>query len=103
MGQAVTFTADIEVPENSGKVVAAGWNFEGLPENSGKLANAFPHTAALIPADKTGSRVTVKTTHTFTRPGTYFPTLRVASQREGDAKTPFTRIQNLDRVRVVVK
>lgn len=103
VGQTVTFTADIEVPENKGKVVAAGWNFDGLPENSGKLANAFPHAAMFTPTNKTGSRVTVKTTHTFTKPGTYFPTLRVASQREGDAKTPFTRIQNLDRVRVVVK
>nr|WP_295921788.1 hypothetical protein [uncultured Dyadobacter sp.] len=103
VGQAVTFTADIEVPENRGKVVAAGWNFEGLPENSGKLANAFPDAATFTPTDKTGSRVTVKTTHTFSKPGTYFPTLRVASQREGDGKTPFTRIQNLDRVRVVVK
>jgi hypothetical protein len=27
----------------------------------------------------------------------------VASQREGDTQTPFARIQNLDRVRVVVK
>lgn len=34
--------------------------------------------------------------------GTWFPTLRVASQREGDAKTPFARIYNLGRVRVVV-
>ena len=31
------------------------------------------------------------------------PTLRVASQRQGDAKTLYTRIQNLDRVRVVVE
>jgi hypothetical protein len=29
--------------------------------------------------------------------------LRATSQREGDAKTPYARIQNLGRVRVVVK
>jgi len=57
----------------------------------------------ITPTDKTGSTVTVKTAYTFTKPGTYFPTLRVASQRQGDAKTAYTRIQNLDRVRVVVK
>jgi hypothetical protein len=29
--------------------------------------------------------------------------LRAASQRDGDSKTPYTRVQNLGRVRVVVK
>ena len=43
------------------------------------------------------------TTYTFKKAGMYFPTLSVASQRDGDAKTPFARIQNLDRVSVVVK
>jgi hypothetical protein len=28
--------------------------------------------------------------------------LRAASQREGDTATPFARIQNLERVRVIV-
>ena len=54
-------------------------------------------------ADKMGGRATLKTTYTFTKPGTYFPTLRVAPQRQGDTTTLFTRIQNLDRVRVVVQ
>lgn len=109
-GQPVAFTAIVEVPKGMGKVVAAAWNFEGLPKEIGKLSgwnflesDAFPVRATLIPADKTGSRVTVKTTHTFSKPGTYFPTLRVAAQRQGDTTTPYTRIQNLDRVRVVVK
>jgi hypothetical protein len=110
VGEPVTFTATVEVPKGMGKVVAASWNFEGLPEDIGKTSgwnfessSVFPVKGTFTPADKTGSQVTLKTTYTFTRPGTYFPTLRVASQREGDAKTPFTRIQNLDRVRVVVK
>jgi hypothetical protein len=95
-----------------GKVVAAVWNFEGLANDFEKsnfhgwnfaTSNAFPVKATFTPTDKTSSTVTVKTTHTFAKPGTYFPTLRVASQREGDAKTLYTRIQNLDRVRVVVE
>lgn len=109
-GEPVTFTATVEVPKGMGKVVAASWNFEGLPEDMVKTSgwnfetsNVFPVKGKFTPTDKTGSRVTVKTIYTFAKPGTYFPTLRVASQREGDAKTPFTRIQNLDRVRVVVK
>ena len=41
--------------------------------------------------------------HTFTAPGTYFAVLRVTAHREGDADETFTRVQNLDRVRVVVR
>jgi hypothetical protein len=41
--------------------------------------------------------------HAYTRPGVYFAAIRVASQREGDAETPYARAQNLGRVRVVVK
>lgn len=37
------------------------------------------------------------------KPGTYFPVLHATSQREGDPDTPWARIENLDRVRVVVK
>lgn len=45
----------------------------------------------------------VKASHTFTKPGTYFPVLRATSQRKGDQQTAFARVQNLGRVRVVVK
>ena len=110
VGQPVTFTAEVEVPANKGKVVAAAWNFEGLTKEIEPAAgwdfagsDIFPVAGKFTPSDKTGSRVTLRTTYTFSKPGTYFPTLRVASQRTGDAKTPYTRIQNLDRVRVVVK
>jgi hypothetical protein len=110
VGEPVTFTAVIEVPNRMGKVVAASWNFEGLPgdieKSSGwnfETSDIFPVKAKLVASDKTGSHVKVTTTYTFSKPGTYFPTVRVASQRNGDSKTPFTRIENLDRVRVVVR
>jgi hypothetical protein len=110
VGQSVTFTAEVEVPEKMGKIVAAAWNFEGLSKEVEKRSgwsfensDEFPVAAKIFPASKTGSKPTMKTTYQFSKPGTYFPTLRVASQRDGDGKTPYTRIQNLDRVRVVVK
>jgi hypothetical protein len=59
-----------------------------------------------VKAELDGTRsalVTVKGSYSFPRPGTYFPALRATSQREGDAATPFARVQNLGRVRVVVK
>jgi hypothetical protein len=91
IGETVTFTAEIEVPSNTGKIVSAQWDFEG--------AGAFSVEGNFTP----NSHVTLKTTHTFSKPGTYFTTLRVASQRQGDTKTPYTRIYNLERVRVVVR
>jgi hypothetical protein len=60
--------------------------------------NRFPISERIAPA----ARVRLTRNHVFTRPGTYFPALRVHSQRHGDAATPFARIPNLGRVRVVV-
>lgn len=94
-GKPVTFTADIEVPPHTGKVVSAEWDFEG--------AGTFPVSSQIKSANAAGATVTLKSTYTFAKPGTYFPTLRATSQRQGDAKTPYARIQNLGRVRVVVR
>jgi hypothetical protein len=92
VGKPVTFYAIIEVPPNGGKVVAAEWDFEGSCN--------YPVTEPLSDFKPT---VTLKAKYSFSTPGTYFPVLRATSQREGDSKTPYARIQNLSRVRVVVK
>lgn len=106
----VSFTAIVEVPKNYGKVARAAWNIEGLPENMGnssgwdfEKSGVFSVPATVVSSSKNGNRVKIKLTHTFTKPGTYFPTLRATSQRNGDTDTPFTQIHNLDRVRVIVK
>lgn len=94
VGTSVILTANADVPSHTGKIVAAEWDFEGK--------GTFP-VAGKFKVNQKSSRATFRKTYKFTKPGTYFVTLRVVSQREGDAKTPFARIQNLDRVRVVVK
>ena len=94
ISKAVTFTAEIEVPENTGKIISAEWDFEG--------EGTFPVKETLKPINSTGSNVSLKTTYTFKKAGTYFVTLRGISQRNAD-ETPFAKIQNLERVRVVVK
>lgn len=91
VGQPVALTATVEVPPNTGKVVAVEWNFDG----DGRYVPA--ELAGISPA------VSVNATHAWSQPGTYFPVLRAFSQREGDPKTQFARIQNLGRARVVVK
>jgi hypothetical protein len=92
-GEAVTLSAQIEIPPAPGRVVSAKWDFEGVGS----------YSEAVELGDPTSEAVTVTATHTYSNPGTYFPALRVASQREGNPGTPFARSLNLGRVRVVVK
>lgn len=91
-GQPVTFVGTITVPPGAGFVTHAQWDFDG--------AGAFAESS---PVAKGATTVRVTTTHRFDQPGTYFPALRGISQRDGDAATPYAQIQNLGRVRVVVK
>jgi hypothetical protein len=89
-GREVTFRATAEVPPGTGLIVALEWDFDG----SGR----FTEAASVDPA----VRVSVERRHAFAGPGTWFPAVRVVSQREGSASTPYARLQNLARVRVVV-
>ena len=95
IGKKVNFIAIIELPQNTGKVVSAEFDFEGQ--------GSFPVKGKLISDQNNPASATLKITHAFTKSGTYFVTLRVASQRQGDTETPFALIRNLGRVRVVVK
>jgi hypothetical protein len=90
-GQTVEFAGTIAAPPGAGIIVAAEWDFDG--------AGTFTTTSAVASAATTTK---VAISHRFDKPGTYFPVLRGTAQRTGDRKTPFARIQNLDRVRVVV-
>jgi hypothetical protein len=88
-GEPVSLTATIEAPPGSGKVVSAEWDFEGT--------GTF--TAVEVAP---GERVTLSASHAYPRPGTYFAVLRVGAHREGDAATPYGRVLNLARARIVV-
>ncbi|WP_207904661.1 PKD domain-containing protein [Novosphingobium sp. PhB165] len=90
-GEPVRLAGTVSVPPGAGSVVSAQWDFEG--------DGTFDEDAK----PGTGANVTVSTTHSFDKPGTYFVVLRAASQREGDANTPFARIQNLSRAKIVVR
>jgi hypothetical protein len=52
-------------------------------------------------ANGSSERISIKTTHRFEKPGTYFPVLRVGSKRDG-AQGKGLPANNLARVRVVV-
>lgn len=90
-GRPVTFRARIEVPPGAGQVVRTAWDFTG----EGTFTDR--------PFGKAGPTVTVNTKFTYTEPGTYLATLRAIAHREGDTETPFATVQNMGRVRVVVR
>jgi len=93
VGEPVTLTARIDVPKQAGSIVSAEWDLDG----SGSYG---------VKADPNETRapfLNVKLLHSFDKAGTYFVTFRAASQRNGDRGTPFARVQNLGRARVVVK
>ena len=73
-------------------MVKAEWDFDGK--------GAYP-----VSSEVSGKAPTalVRTSYTFTNPGTYFAVLRGYSQRAAAAGTPFARIRNLARARVVIK
>ena len=91
-GQEITFSARIELPEHSGKIVAIEWDFEGI--------GTFPYSTNIDSAEEQAESTI---TQVFTRPGTYFAVVRATSQRQGDTQTPYCRIQNIARVRVTVR
>jgi hypothetical protein len=93
VGQPVTLTAMVEMPPQAGRIVAAEWDLDGSGSYSVKVDLQRTQTPGL----------STQLVHSFDKSGTYFVTLRAASQRDGDGHTPFARVQNLGRARVVVR
>ena len=89
-GDAVTLAVTAEMPPGAGPVVAVEWD---LADGRG-----FAEREIVEPAPA----VSVTRTATFADPGTWFPAARVTAQRDGDAETPFARVQDVARTRVVV-
>lgn len=91
-GTPVAFTVVAETPLRGGKIIEVAWDFDG----SGQFA--FKHSGV----DGSSSSLKLSTTHTFDTAGTYFPAVRAVSERDGRLNAKLGRMENLDRVRVVV-
>ncbi|HTU39674.1 MAG TPA: hypothetical protein VMF35_16860 [Acidimicrobiales bacterium] len=89
-GEEVTLRARAAVPPSTGLIVAVEWDFDGAGE--------FPVTEEVVPS----AEVAIERGWIAPAPGTYFPVVRVVAQRDGDAATPYARLRNIARVRVVV-
>jgi hypothetical protein len=92
VGEPVEFTGTMAAPPRGGDIVLAEWDFTG----DGKFA-----AASDVPTGETAADL--RAVHHYTEPGTYFVGLRATSQRDDYAGTPYGRLVNLDRVRVVVR
>lgn len=90
-GEPVTLALRVEVPPGTGDVVSVEWDLNG----AGDWVAMDVGTAS--------PRVKIEASHTYVEPGTYFAGVRATSQREGDSETPFARISNIKRVRIVVE
>jgi hypothetical protein len=91
-GQPVTMLVKAQTPPMAGQIVNVEWDFEGV--------GTFTKSKQKI---YIGHEISLNEKYTFTKPGTYFPVVRVTSQRNGDPGTPFGLIQNIASIRVVVR
>jgi hypothetical protein len=92
VNETVTFKGRVEVPPGAGKVTSTAWWFGDGP-------------FALTPRPVSSPSATVEVTqsHSYNKPGTYFVTFWATSQRGGTIDETSTAVQNLDRVRVIVR
>lgn len=94
-GETVSFIVEVELPEGSGNAEEFNWSFEGEEQ----FAPAGNIISAVWNEDGTGL-VAFQAEHAFDKPGTYFPVVKVATNKNpGDF---YTRIRNQARVRVIV-
>lgn len=96
-GETVTIHVVVDVPKGTGKVVRAQWCLDG------SKVFTLPVDLAKATCSDDGTHIEFDTTVSYTQPGTYFPTVKVWSERKGDAQTPYTAISNLGKVRIVVR
>jgi hypothetical protein len=93
VGEELTLTVLAELPPGTGTIVDVEWDLDGTgtwPDRSDGIAG-------------TQSKVKLSRTVSFDKQGTYFPAVRVWSQRQGDASSGLFRVANLGRARVVAR
>ena len=114
-GDCVRFTVDVEVPENAGEVTEI--LFAQKEKDLSARETESNGVARLMLGSEMwdreldfekGTNGPVHTAHaevngSYDKPGTYFATVRIATQRQGNKDEVFTQVLNLDRVRVIVE
>lgn len=91
-GLPVRFSLGAEAPRGAGRIVKVEWDFSGTGRFEADSGPVRP-----------SRKLRRERTYAFATPGTYFVVARVTSQRDGYLGKPFGLVQNLARVRVVVR
>jgi hypothetical protein len=89
-GKSVILAGLAQVPSGQGKITKVEWDLQGTGSFTTQPLRVVSPVELL------------SNSYTFTTPGTYFATVRVTAQRSGNTSTPYTLVQNLATVRVVV-
>ncbi|MCU1344743.1 MAG: hypothetical protein JWL70_1009, partial [Acidimicrobiia bacterium] len=92
VGEAVTLEVQATMPAGAGTLISAAWDFDGT--------GTFPFRHPEV--DGAATSLTLSTTHTYDRPGTYFATALVESHRDGDVAATSRRIPNMAQARIIV-
>ncbi|MCU1345275.1 MAG: hypothetical protein JWL70_1541, partial [Acidimicrobiia bacterium] len=92
VGEPVELEVRSEVPPKAGTIIGAKWDFDG--------SGTYPFVHSEI--DGTSTEIKLSTTYTWDKPGTYFATVMVESNREGDVNATARRLPNVASARIVV-
>ncbi len=107
VGEEVTFTVQVAVPEGAGDVTAVDYDYvsdASLSMQKIELTTfRHPGDVTRIVAESGLHGAVSSSRHVYDQPGTYFASARVKVNRKGDGTDYFTQVKNIARVRVVVE
>lgn len=106
VGEPVRFSAKAVVPAKAGSVTAM--DYDVTSDNTLEIPKhpltTFSHKGAFSTLMENGLSVgELHFEHIYTEPGTYFASVRVCTNRNGDPADYFTQVKNIARVRVIVE
>lgn len=89
-GSRVLLDVYAEAPPDAGSIISLEWDYLGT-------GDFVTHEL-----DSATDSLNLQGIYEYSAPGTYFPAVRVTSQREGNMTSPFRHVSNLGRARIVV-
>lgn len=101
VGEPVHFAVDTVLPAGSGEITAVDYDF--IEKRGAGIPDIFS-TVGTFARYQDGARhgAAAAITHVYEEPGTYYASVRVMSQRNGDASENFTQIRNIARAKIIV-
>lgn len=103
-GEEFTLKAEMTMPENAGEITSARFDLNDNWTYSVPAQGLFPIEGEVKRTEKDGVHGAVSEINCkYEEPGVHFASVRITSQRDGDADDIFTQVCNLDRVRIIVE